>query len=288
METVLELHVGLVGVGGGVAEHPGVSEDLGDGETLVRVDLQQSGEQILSLETDGLGKSEGRAADGGKHFAHVVALEGNSGKEHRVQHDPETPVVDVIPFISFVGDDFWGNVGRSATLFLDDDSSRVDLADSEVADLYTSLSVQKDVVELDVAMKDAAGMDVSQSVHDLSEHVSGLGFGQSASLLQIPKEVPTCRELHDDEDVQSVLEDLEETDDVGMSDLLEDVDLLEDLVPRELVLHVRLVDRLDGHVLPRQLVHPQEHLTECPLANQSDYLVAVERCFRDLPVLLRI
>lgn len=73
-----------------------------------------------------------------------------------------------------------------------------------------------------------------------------------------------------------------------MLDLLEEIDLLENLSLAEVVLHVCLLDGLDGHLLPRQLVHPQGHLTEGTLADELDELVEVEGGRRQLVVLLDV
>jgi hypothetical protein len=71
-------------------------------------------------------------------------------------------------------------------------------------------------------------------------------------------------------------------------DLLEEIDLLEHLSLAEVVLHVGLLDSLDGHLLPRQLVHPQSNLTEGTLADELDELVEVEGGRRQLVVLLDV
>ena len=73
-----------------------------------------------------------------------------------------------------------------------------------------------------------------------------------------------------------------------MLDLLEEIDLLEHLSLAEVVLHVGLLDGLDGHLLPRQLVHPQSYLTEGTLADELDELVEVEGGWRQLVVLLDV
>lgn len=52
-----------------------------------------------------------------------------------------------------------------------------------------------------------------------------------------------------------------------MLNLLEQVNLLEHLSLREIVLHVILLDCLDGNLLTRQLVHTKSDLTEGALAD---------------------
>lgn len=80
----------------------------------------------------------------------------------------------------------------------------------------------------------------------------------------------------------AALEDLQQTDHVRMLNLLQEVDLLEDLALAELVFHVALLYRLDGHLLARQLMHPQGYLPEGALADQLHELIEIERCGREL------
>ncbi len=75
-----------------------------------------------------------------------------------------------------VGDDFGGDVGRSAALIVDESVFVDDFADTKVADLDATFTVEQDVVELDVAMKDVAAVDVGESIDDLAEDGSGFGF----------------------------------------------------------------------------------------------------------------
>lgn len=67
-----------------------------------------------------------------------------------------------------------------------------------------------------------------------------------------------------------------------MLDLLQQVDLLKHLTLGKFVLHVTLLDGLDGHLLASQLVDAQRDFPECALANQLLELVKVKRCRRQL------
>ena len=75
----------------------------------------------------------------------------------------------------------------------------------------------------------------------------------------------------------AALKDLKKPNDVGMLDLLQQIDLLEHLPLREVILHVGLLDCLDGHILASELVHAKCHLTECTLPNQLYELIVLKR-----------
>lgn len=62
-------------------------------------------------------------------------------------------------------------------------------------------------------------------------------------------------------------EHFEQSNHIRMLNLLEQVNLLEHLSLREIVLHVILLDCLDGNLLTRQLVHTKSDLTEGALAD---------------------
>ena len=84
------------------------------------------------------------------------------------------------------------------------------------------------------------------------------------------------------------LKHFEQPDDVGVLDLLEQVDLLEHFAFAEFVLHVVFLDRLDGHLLPSQLVHSESYLSEGSFSDQLHELVEVEGRGRQLVVLLDV
>lgn len=73
-----------------------------------------------------------------------------------------------------------------------------------------------------------------------------------------------------------------------MLDLLKQVDLLEHFAFAEFVLHVVLLDRLDGHLLPSQLVHSEGDLAEGSFSNQLHEFVEVQSRRRQLVVLLDV
>ena len=69
---------------------------------------------------------------------------------------------------------------------------------------------------------------------------------------------------------------------------LEEVYLLEHLTFAEVILHIILLDGLDGHLLPCKLVNTKGYLAEGSFANQLDELVKVQCCRRQFIILLDI
>lgn len=74
----------------------------------------------------------------------------------------------------------------------------------------------------------------------------------------------------------AALEDLEKANDVRVLDLLQQIYLLEDLPLRKVILHIRLLDRLDSNVFASEFVDPESDLSEGALADQLDELVVLE------------
>ena len=91
---------------------------------------------------------------------------------------------------------------------------------------------------------------MSEPVGNLLEDELRVRLLQLALPLDEPQQIPATGVFHHHEEMLARLEDLEEPDDVGVLDLLEEVDLLEHLALAEVVLHVCLLDGLDGDLLP--------------------------------------
>lgn len=83
-------------------------------------------------------------------------------------------------------------------------------------------------------------------------------------------------------------EDLEQSNDIGMFDLLQQVNLLEYFPLAKVVLHIVLLDSLDGDLLSRQLVDAEGDLAEGSFSNQLYELVEIQCCRRQLVVLLDV
>lgn len=131
-------------------------------------------------------------------------------------------------------------------------------------------------------------MNVRQAVRNLLEDEFSIRLLELAFPLDESEEISSTGVLHDHEQVLAGLKDLQEPDDIGVLYLLEQVNFLEDLPLAEVILHVVLLDRLDGHLLPRQLVHSQRDLAKGSFSNELHELVEVESRGRQLVVLLDV
>ena len=158
-----------------------------------------------------------------------------------------------------------------------DDLALLDyLGDSEIAYFDAFLAVQQYIVELDVSVYDRAAVDMSQSVCDLLEDELAVALLETAPLLDQFKQISTASVLHDHQQVLAALKDFQEADDVRVLDLLEQIHLLEDFALGELILHVALLNCLNGDVLASKFVYAECYLPECTLAYQFDELVEFE------------
>ena len=127
-------------------------------------------------------------------------------------------------------------------------------------------------------------MDVRQSIRYLFEDEFAIALFEAASLLDQLQEVPAPSVLHHHQQVLTTLEYFQKPDDIRVLYLFEQIDLLENLPLRELILHVALLNSLDGYTPPRQFVHPQCDLAKRPLAYQLYKLVELKRCSREFIV----
>lgn len=101
----------------------------------------------------------------------------------------------------------------------------------------------------------------------LSEDLLGLGLIESFLLLNILEQVATLGVLHDHQEVLLRFKHLIEPDDVRMTNFAQNIDFLHYFLPRVGVLHVCLVDSLDGYVPPCQFMNRQRHFAKGPLTN---------------------
>ena len=90
----------------------------------------------------------------------VLRFERHRALKHRVQKHPETPHVDEETFVALVNDDLWREIRWSSALLLNDLTLLDYLGDAEVADLDALFTIEQNVVQFDVAVDNAAAMDV--------------------------------------------------------------------------------------------------------------------------------
>lgn len=207
---------------------------------------------------------------------HVGALERHVAVEHRVEHHTRTPHVYGPAIVAFLGNYLRGYVGRRAALVVEDRTGLDLLADTEIRDLDVALVVEQNVLQLDVAVQDVLRMDVSDSLYYLLEEVLGEGLVELSSLAHVGEQIATCAKLHDEQVVLLCLKCLEELNDRLVAHDPKKTSLVLNLPQRVFILQELLVDRLDGHKPPRQLLEGQVHFAEGALAKEAADLVEVE------------
>lgn len=116
-------------------------------------------------------------------------------------------------------------------------------------------------------------MDMRQAICYLFENKLRVRLLQSPFAFDESEEVSATGVLHDHEQMLAAFKDFKETDDVRVFDLLQEVDLLKYLALREVVLHIRLLDGLNCHVLSSELMYPKSDFTKRPLSYKFHELI---------------
>ena len=86
--------------------------------------------------------------------------------------------------------------------------------DTEVADFYSLLAVEEDVVKLDVSVDHGPTVDVSQPISDLLEDELSIRLLELALPLYQSEEISTSSILHHHEQVFAGFEHFEQSDDI--------------------------------------------------------------------------
>ena len=92
---------------------------------------------------------------------HIIGLEGDCAVEEGVEDDTSRPEISLETRIATVPNDLRGDVSWGAALLTHNLTLADLLRDSEIRDLNLSLTVQEDVVQLDVTMKDIASVQIT-------------------------------------------------------------------------------------------------------------------------------
>lgn len=222
---------------------------------------------------------------GSEETFHGTSFEGDGSLEHDVHQHPKRPDVDIKASVHTVACHFRSKVSRSATLLLDNFIWNNQLADPKVAKLDSAISIQENVVQLDVSVEYGPAVAVRNSVGYLLEDVLAFVFSQELTLLDDIVQITSSSVFGDHQDVFLVFKHFKEPDDVVVSDLLEDVHFLEHLLLRVVVLQLTQLDDLDGHLLSSQFVDCQVYLPESTCSNLLHEFVEVERRLGDATVL---
>jgi hypothetical protein len=91
---------------------------------------------------------------------HIVCLKRDCAVKEGVEDDTSRPEISLETRIPTVSNDLWGDVSWRAALLTHNLTLADLLRDSEIRDLNLSLTVQEDVVQLDVTMKDIASVQI--------------------------------------------------------------------------------------------------------------------------------
>ena len=158
---------------------------------------------------------------------------------------------------------------------MDNLSLLYDLGHTKIANLDSFLAIKENIVQLNISMNDRSAVNVCQSISDLLKDEFGIALLKLSFSFDQSEEVATTGIFHDHEQVLAALEDLEESDHVGVLYLFEQIHLLEDLSLAKVVLHVILLDRLDGNLFTCQLVNTKRYFTEGTLSNKFDKFVEI-------------
>lgn len=209
-----------------------------------------------------------------------LGLKRHSSIQHRIQEDSETPNINEESFITFIDNNFRGEVGRGAALLLNYLSFLDNFADTKVAYFDALLAVKQNVVELDVSVDDRPAMDVCKPVQYLFENELAVGLFQRTSLLDQPQQITATSIFHHHQQMFLTFKNFKQPDHVAVFDLFQEVYFLEDLSLREFVLHVTLLNSLDCHLLSSQLVDTESDFAKSALANELLELVKVKRRWR--------
>ena len=118
-----------------------MAEDLGDGESVLGVESDHVFDDLLGFLGEFVWKCKFPLQNQFVQVFQVLRLEGHSPAQHGKEEDPQGPHVHEEPLVAFVDDDFRGEVGWGAALFLDDLPLLDYFGDPEVANFNSFFTV---------------------------------------------------------------------------------------------------------------------------------------------------
>ena len=209
----------------------------------------------------------------------VTSIEGRRATEHDVKHHSDTPHVTLFGVVA--GEDLGGDIvgcavhlvhGVGSFISIVMGSSKVDNLDGT-----TILSVNEDILGLQITMGNASTVAVGDGLHDLLDNVSTLVFAEKTTRSNLFEELATITKLSDKVDATLVLVDFVKTNDVGMVQILENIDLVLQTDPLSLI-KVQLVDDLNSSEFSVRSQSRFLDLSECTFAKE---FVVVDIVFLD-------
>jgi hypothetical protein len=209
-----ELLADGIGVGGTTSGEPWVSDDISDAETLVRVELEHAGNQILELlrvEAFGLALGVGVSLPeevrsvSGEEFVVVVLLVGHAeGRVSRVEdekNDTEGEKIDNLALVGLAGKDLRSHVARGTDhgpVGAGAVASLKRASEAEIDDFDVIHFVEEDVLGFEVAMRESLGVDIVDTHEHLLEEVLADRLGEGAGVCDIVKELTSGDHLLSD------------------------------------------------------------------------------------------
>jgi hypothetical protein len=187
----------------------------------------------------------------------IVRCKGQIARKHHVNDDAKRPEVDLLS-VWPLENDLWSHVAFCANrfrgfLFRTENGRQAEINDAQA---YAVLTLEEDVLRLEIAMHDAEGMKILQAEQYLVRELFCTALRDvEPAFLKIVEEVAAADQLGDNEESRLILVGLEKTHDARMQ--AEPVDL--DLGPELLRGNALLADDLDGDVLTGLLVDCRAH-----------------------------
>jgi len=136
-------------------------------------------------------------------------------------------------------------------------------------DLDIVISVEEEVLGLDISVHDEVGMAIGNGGQDLSEEPPGLPLAQLPVGHDVVEHLSSVRQLHGEVDEALVVDHVVELDYVRVVEQLQHPDLPLQAPHLLLRLDLLLLNHLDRHLLVRVDVSPQFHLSKAALPEGS-------------------
>ncbi|KAJ6804142.1 putative CBL-interacting protein kinase 6 [Iris pallida] len=229
-------------VGGGFLE-PGGVEDLGDGDPGGRVGVEEPGDEAAGVGGEPRGAPEVPPVGLPVHGQDVVVLEREEAGEEHVEDDAAGPEVGLPAVVALPRDDLRRDVRRGPARGAQEVGAG-EGAEAEVGDLEVAAVVEEEVLRLEVAVVDAAGVAEGDGGEELAEVAAGGVLAEAAVAGDAGEELAAADELHGEVDLGAGGHDLVELHDVGVGDHLHGGDLPLDLLRHADAEHLLLGDHL--------------------------------------------
>jgi hypothetical protein len=127
----------------------------------------------------------------------VRVVEGKEPATHRVEHNSQTPDVDLERVVRLSAEHFRRCIAWTSTRSAEHFSPGIDIAESEVNNFDVILKIQKYIFRLEVSMDDPDLVQILNCVEQLLEILTGLEFSEFLILDDVFEELPAACVLSD-------------------------------------------------------------------------------------------